>query len=248
MEKYKCIIIDDDRYAIDSLAAYINAMPNLELVKSYESPVKALVDFQDIPPVDLILLDIHMPQMTGIQLSKSIRSKTQKLIFTTSYTQYGYEAFEVEADGYLLKPFTLQKFMATVTKTLADLKFLPPAGPEMEEYFFVKNKHEQHRLVKVWHRDIVAVESQQNYVLLHTVQKKVLTYMSLREIARTLTKYPDFVQFQRSFIIAKSHIESITGNSVRMDNGLEFTVGDVYRNSFQQFIQNKLLKTCQNPS
>jgi len=243
MEKFKCVVIDDDRYAIDGLAAYISACPNLELIKSYENPVEALIDIPRGPLIDLVLLDIHMPQITGLQLSKEIRTNTKKLVFTTSYTQYGYEAFEAGADGYLLKPFSFEKFITTVSKVLSDVN-LYSAQPEKEQYFFVKNKHESHKIVKIWYKDIVAVESQQNYILIYTTAKKILTYMSLSDIALILTKLDDFVQFQRSFIIAKSHIDSIVGNTVKMDNALEFTVGDNYRNSFRKFVQNKLLKTA----
>ncbi|WP_345951239.1 LytTR family DNA-binding domain-containing protein [Mucilaginibacter sp. PAMB04274] len=242
MEKFKCVIIDDDRYAIDGLRAYINEVPNLELIKTYQNPIEALVDFATLPMIDLILLDIHMPQITGIELAKEIRSKTKKLIFTTSYTHYGYEAFEAQADGYLLKPYSLTKFTSTVSKAFAHIerKYTPPSK---DQYFFVKNTNDHLRIVKVWYNDIVAVESKQNYVLIHTVHKDILTYMSLTSMAKMLSDNPDFVQFQRSFIIAKSHIDSIVGNTVKMDNSLEFTVGDLYRTAFQKFVHHKLLRT-----
>lgn len=242
MKQFKCVIIDDDSYAIDGLAAYISTVPNLSLVKSYENPIEALMEITKSPSIDLILMDIHMPQITGIQLSKEIRSKTQKLIFTTAYTQYGYEAFEVEADGYLLKPFSLQKFIATVSKVLT-ANNQQIINSEVEQYFFVKSKHENHKLVKVWFKDIVAVEGQQNYILIHMTSKKILTYMSLSEIGKYLAQITNFVQFQRSFIIAKSHIECVIGNNIRMDNGLEFSVGDKYRNNFIIFMNERLLKT-----
>ncbi|HEK21861.1 MULTISPECIES: LytR/AlgR family response regulator transcription factor [unclassified Mucilaginibacter] len=242
MEKFKCVIIDDDRYAIEGLTSYIKAVPNLELIRSYEDPIEALIAISTMPMVDLILLDIHMPKMTGLQLSKEIRAKTHKLIFTTSYTQFAYEAFEAEADGYLLKPFSLPKFAATVSKMLSNVT-TGVRNYENDHFFFVKNKIEDLKIIKVWYRDIVAVESQQNYVLIHTTNKKILTYISLKEVGKMLAAFPDFVQFQRSFIIAKSHIHSITGNNIKMDNQLEFTVGDLYRSSFQRFVQYNLLKT-----
>lgn len=242
MKTFGCIIIDDDRYAIQGLAAYISSVPQLNLIKSYENPLEALVDIQHYPPVDLILLDIHMPQLSGIQLSREIRTKTRKLIFTTSYTHYGYDAFQVEADGYLLKPYSLPKFASTVLKVLSSLS-QDMDTESKEDYVFVKSKFDNLRLVKINFADIVAIEGQQNYIRIHTATQKIVTYMSLSEMKEILSQRSDFVQFQRSFLIAKSHINSISGNTIRMDNGLEFVVGDKFRDEFHEFIQKKSLRT-----
>src|SRR5471030_2614302 len=103
MKLNKCVIIDDDEYAIEGLKNYIRSVPTLILEKSYTDPVEALMDITAGEMIDLILLDINMPKINGLELSREIRQKTRKLVFTTSYTKYGYEAFEAEADAYLLK-------------------------------------------------------------------------------------------------------------------------------------------------
>src|SRR5476651_1818024 len=107
MKLHKCIIIDDDDYAIEGLKNYVNSVPGLVLEKYYNDPVQALIDITAGEKVDLILLDINMPGINGLELSYQIRQKTNKLVFTTSYAQYGYDAFEASADAYLLKPYTL---------------------------------------------------------------------------------------------------------------------------------------------
>jgi DNA-binding LytR/AlgR family response regulator len=243
MKEYKCIIIDDEEFAVDWLKNYIAAIPSLKLVKCYTDPLKALLEIAQGEAVDLIILDIHMPKITGIDLSKQIRRKTNKLIFSTAYKEYGFEAYEVEADAYLLKPYSISKFAATVAKLFSEVDGQKAGGNTKDDFFFVKNKDENLKIVKINYAEVIAVESKQNYVLIHTLTKKVLTYMSLTEISKILNKFQFFVQFQRSFIIGKMHIESIDGNTIKMVNGLQITVGDYYRKEFSAFLAEKLIKT-----
>lgn len=237
-----CIIIDDEPYAIEGLKAYINSIPNLSVLKTYTDPLEALIDLVNSDMVDLILLDIDMPKITGIELSKEIRQKTRKLVFTTSYTQYGYLAFEAEADAYLLKPYTLTKFASTISKLFPPDEKHIVVEKVIDNYFFVKNKDEHLKIVKIKYDDVIAVESKQNYVMIHTVSKKVLTYMSLTEISKIFTQFNNFEQFQRSFIISKEHIDNIDGNTINMVNGIQITVGEYYRKDFTTFLSEKLIK------
>jgi len=246
MNTYSCIIIDDEAFAIEGLKAYIDFIPNLKVIRSYTDPLNALAEIDSIAKVDLILLDIDMPLITGIELSKQIRQKTDKLVFTTAFTQYGYEAFEADADAYLLKPYSLSKFTATIAKLFPQAIKSISQRAVTDVFFFVKNKYEQLKIVKINFKEIVSVEGQQNYVLIHTLSKKVLTYMSLNEISKILMQFPNFMKFQRSFIICIDHIDSIDGNTIRMVNGQAMTVGDYYRKDFVNFLASKLLKMNSN--
>ncbi|MDB5285475.1 MAG: Two component transcriptional regulator, LytTR family [Mucilaginibacter sp.] len=242
MTTYKCIIIDDDRFAIEWLEKYISFVPNLRLVKSYTDPMEALIDLSNGEMIDLILLDIEMPVVSGIELSREIRGRTKKLVFSTAYKEYGYQAFEVNADAYLLKPYTLSKFAGTIEKLFSKENENKSTIKNSDDFFFVKDKYEDLRLVKIKFQEIIAAESKQNYVLIHTLSKKVLTYMSLTEISKILNEKKNFVQFQRSFIIGKDHIESIDGNTIKMVNELRISVGDYYRKDFTSFLSEKLIK------
>ena len=243
MEKYECIIIDDEPFAIDWLKNYIGLVPNLRLVKCYTDPLEALMEITAGSLVDLILLDVDMPRVSGIELSKEIRKKTRKLVFSTAYKQYGYDAYEVEADAYLLKPYTFSKFAGTIAKIFSGEDEIRTGIKATDDFFFVKNKNENLKIVKIMYADVVAVESKQNYVLIHTLSKKVLTYMSLTEMSKILNQLHNFVQFQRSFILGKDHIDSIDGNTIKMVNGLQITVGEYYRKDFSAFLTDKLIKT-----
>ena len=235
MTSYRCIVIDDDVYAVEGLKKYIDMIPSLVLHNYYTDPVRALLELSDGVKVDLILMDIDMPHISGIELSQKLREKTDKLVFTTAHTKYGYEAFEVSADAYLLKPYSFGKFAGTIAKLFAIRQL-------EEDFFFAKNKHESHKLVRMSFKDIIVLESKQNYVMIYTAQKNVLTYISLADAADILQRFPVFVRFHRSFILNSEHIESITGNSLRMSNGMDITVGDYYKKEFAAFVEGNILK------
>jgi len=242
MSLYKCIIIDDEPQCIENLEKYITSIPNLVPVKKYTDPALALIELSSGEHVDLIFMDIDMPGINGIELSRELRKKTRVLVITTAHTKYAFDAFEIAADAYLLKPYTLFKFAATIAKLLPR-----ESAPENEigsgdDFFFVKNKYDNLKLVKIRFREVIAVESRQNYVLIHTLSQKILTYMSLTEIAQILNQFNNFLRFQRSFIIGKEHIDSIEGNTIRMSNGIQVTVGDNYRKDFTEFVSKKLIK------
>jgi len=242
-KKISCIIVDDEPHAIDGLKRYVASIPELEIVKTYIDPVKAMLDIVNGEPVDLILLDVDMPGITGIELGESVKAKTTKLVFTTAHSKYAYEAFKVEADDFLLKPYSLAQFLKTINK-LFPRKI---AETEIEssdngDFMFIKSKEDNLRLIKIRYKDIVAVESKLNYVQIHTLEKSVTTYMSLSEMAKKLNQFDWFMQFQRSFIIAPEYIEYIEGNAIKMQNGTRITVGEYYKKYFNDFIDSKLIK------
>jgi DNA-binding LytR/AlgR family response regulator len=236
---YKCIIIDDEPHAIDGLKRYINSTPELLLIESYTDSLIALKSIKASEPVDLIFLDIDMPKINGIELSKEIKNKTNKLIFTTAHSKYAYEAFEVDADAYLLKPYSLGKFVITIEK------LFPEKNGHInikDDFFFVKSKGEDLKIVKIKYDDVIAIESKQNYVMIHTMTKGVLTYMSLTEISKLLINIPGFVQLHRSFIVKQDKIDAIDGNLIKMANGIQITVGELFRKDFNNFITKRLIK------
>ena len=239
---YTCVIIDDEPHALEGLKKYVDAYPDLCLVKCYSDPRAALIEMSQEAMVDLVLLDIDMPYINGIELSREIRHKTKRLVFTTGHSKYGYDAIKVDADDYLLKPYTLAEFLISMNKVFKGFNALE-GKVNKEDFFFVKSKEDNLKLINIKYCDVVAVESKLNYVMIYTKNRQVLTYMSLTEISKILEKYAGFLRFHRSFIIAQEHIEFIEGNSIRMVNGKEITVGDFYKKDYSTFLQRKLLKT-----
>lgn len=236
-----CIVIDDEFTCIKGLTRYIDQLPDLTLVNYYTDPMKFLQNIELIPSVDLVLMDIEMPDISGIELSQKIRSKTSKLVFTTAHTQYAYEAFGLSADAYLLKPYSFAQFACTIRKLFSEARMKPLPFPE--DYFFVKEKADHLHLVKVRYRDIIVIESRKNCILIYTADCEILTYMSLGEMAKILNVYQGFVQYHRSYLIATDHISRIEGNRIRMENGVTITVGDIFKKSFNEYLSSKLLKT-----
>lgn len=246
--KYKCIIVDDESYAIEGLERYIATIPSLEVVKTYSDPLIALREIPKLPSVDLIFLDVDMPMINGLELAKEIRNNTDKLIFTTGHTKYAFEAFEIQADAYLLKPYSLGKFVITINKLFPEQEvnengIFALKEHEVSDYFFVKTKIETTKMVKIRFNDVVFVESKVHNLEISTLNGKyTTTYMSLADISKTLFMHSQFIQPHRSYIVNKDHIESIAGGSIRMINKEEITIGEFYRKNFNEFIQIKVIK------
>ena len=242
--KLRCIVVDDEVHAMEGIKSYISSLENLELVACYSDSLQALKEIGSAENVDIIFMDVDMPKISGVELAKAIRHKTDKLIFTTAHSKYAFEAFEINANAYLLKPYTFALFAETITRFYPAIAVLPPAGFKQEEdYFFVRNKSDGNSLVKVRYSELVAVESLQNYIRIYTQSESVVTYISISEIKVILQDYPEFMQAHRSFIISRDHIEKVEGNTLRMSNGLIINIGNSYKDAVNAYIAEKTIKT-----
>jgi two-component system LytT family response regulator len=242
--KLKCIVIDDDIHAVSGIKTYINNITNIQLIHSYTDPIQALNEITAGDNVDIVFMDVDMPMISGIELSKAIRHKTDKLIFTTSHSKYAYEAFEMYASAYLLKPYTFARFAETINRLFPHAPSVQNVTVKQDDdYFFVRNKSEKNNLIKVRYTDIVAIESLQNYVRIFTLNETIVSYIALSEIKIILKGFPNFAQAHRSFIIAKNYIEKVEGNTLKMINDLKINIGNSYRDSIQDYIKEKTIKT-----
>ncbi len=217
----KCCILDDEPLAIKLLSGYVAKTPLLELTLATTDPFKASATVQS-GEVDLILLDIQMPELTGIQFMKIIDNKCG-VILTTAYKDYALQGFEFDVIDYLLKPISFEKFHAAIQKATQRLNTqLPPK--EYNHYLFVKSEH---RLIKVNFDEIFYFESFRDYITIHTTSDKIMTLQSLRSFEETLPS-DKFLRIHKSHLIAIDKISAIENNRILINNTF-LPIGEVYR-------------------
>lgn len=239
--KLNCVIIDDEKHAVDLLAEYIETMPNLHLLKYFTDPLKALIDITPDDNIDIIFMDVDMPGMTGLDLSLAIRYKTKYLVFTTAHSKYAIDAFGVQANEYLLKPISISKFALMINrlnKSETDLR----RDMKEEDFFFIKTDQVQ-KYVKINLRDLIAVEGLNNYVKIHTVNGMHIAYLTIKELEAKLEGNSSFIRVQRSFIISMNFINKVEGASITLNNKLEVPLGTTYKKQFLTFLEKKTLRS-----
>ncbi|MDB5285476.1 MAG: DNA-binding response regulator [Mucilaginibacter sp.] len=238
-----CVIIDDEQFSINAIRKYIDLLPKLNIVGIYNKPELALEEVKVEDNIDLLFMDIDMPNMSGIELAKALRSKTRKLIFTTAHSKYAFDAYEVEGDAFLLKPFTFGKFSMAVSRLFPNESLAKSGSHSDDDYFLVKNKEEDLRIIKVSFKDVIAFESSHNYVKIHLSNNKtIIAYLTIKDVLELVSNHAEFKQFHRAFVISTDCIAYIQGNLIKMENNLTFTVGESYRPDFVNYISNKLLR------
>lgn len=238
----RCIIVDDKPLAIDILKDYITKVPFLELTFSSTNPLEALNHVIE-GHTDLVFLDIQMPELSGLQFIKIIQGRC-KVIFTTAYSEYALEGFENDAVDYLLKPISFERFYKAAQKAQTSIEgpasqktinITTPLTPEKEvEFIFVKTEY---KLVKINIADIQYIEGMQNYVIIHTLNDKVMSLQSLKKTEEQLPS-AQFLRVQKSYIIAINKINSVERNRITIGKEI-IPLGDVYREAFFKAIKNK---------
>ena len=208
--KLTCLIIDDEPVARKGIEEYIKEVDFLDLVAQCENPLKA-ARYVNEQTIDLIFLDIHMPKISGIEFLKGLKHPPL-VIFTTAYSDYALEGYSLDVVDYLMKPIPFERFLKATQKAFEvhQLKKLAAEHKTHSDYFFVKcdSKYE-----KVNYVDVRFVESLQNYVIVHTSTKKLITYMTLTSFESQLPK-DQFLKVHKSFIVSIAGIKSIDGNEI----------------------------------
>lgn len=238
-----CVIIDDEQFSVDAILKYIDLIPRLNVIGVYTDPQRALAAVSSSRDVDLLFMDVDMPLLSGLELADVLRSKTQKLIFTTAHSKYAFEAFEADGDAFLLKPFSFGKFSTTINRLFPE-KNSATASILDNDYFLVKSKTDDLAIIKIKFDEVVVFESAQNYIKIHLTDGRILmAYLTLKDIFQLLGQRPGFVQFHRAFVISTAEIETIKGNVIQLTNKLSFNIGDSYKEKFNAFLEEKLLIT-----
>ena len=234
----KCIIVDDEPPATRILENYIGKVNFLEKTAVFNDSIKAL-EFLNKEDVDVIFLDIQMPQLTGLQISRII-SKDIKVIFTTAYPDFALEGFELNAVDYLLKPIPFERFYQAVSKLNSESKIevSNTNNSIAPDFLFIKTDG-KNKFQKVFLNEVLYVESLQNYVCIHTVKQQIITHSSLKNVIESLPEN-DFIQIHKSYVVSLQHIESTDNFSVFI-NGKELPIGATFKEAFFDKIQeNKI--------
>ncbi len=243
--KIKCLIVDDEHLALVLLQSYIEKVPQLELVGKCESAFEAIEMLQN-NEIDLMFLDIQMPDLSGLELLRSLKKKPV-VILTTAYTEYAIESYELDVLDYLLKPIPFERFFQSVNKAEDYIRMkkgantppavvqapnpVPPApAPKEKNYFFVKADYKS---VKINYPDILYIEGLREYVCIYLQDKKrVITLESMKHLAELLPS-DQFVRIHRSYIVSIQKVDALSGNKLEL-NDQSLPIGKSYKDKIMQ--------------
>lgn len=233
-ELIKTLIIDDEFPARKLLSEYVSKIPGLQLQGTCENAMKAMEIIQS-EPIDLILTDIQMPDLSGLELVKSMAEKPL-VIFTTAYAEYAIDSYELEAVDYLLKPISFPRFLQAINKVSERIKArrkdpatTGEASPVKAErdFFMVKADY---KLYKIDYASLVYIEGQSEYVTFHMKDKRRITaYYSLKKLEEELPSN-EFMRIHKSYIVSLSNIESVEGNMISIF-GQKLAIGKNYKDA-----------------
>lgn len=224
MEKLKCVAIDDEPLALALIKTYIEATAELNLAQVFEDAIAA-AEYLSKYPVDLLFLDIDMPDITGLELYNSLAAKPG-VIFTTAYKNFAFEGFELNAIDYLLKPIDYIRFKKAAKKAIDFHHTKKLKQTEISnEYLFV---YSEYKLLKIDVSEIVYLESLEDYVKIHLNNGKMI--LTLTTLKKVVDKLPadKFRRIHRSFVIAIKEVQMISNRKVKLSNDVLLPISDTY--------------------
>ena len=237
--KIKCIAIDDEPLALEQISSYIQKTPCLDCVALCQSAYEAM-EYLANNDVELMFVDINMPDINGMDFVKSLK-KCPQVIFTTAYSEYAIEGFQVDALDYILKPISYAGFLkaANKAKTWFDLNQKQPETIQTtQDCLFVKSEY---KLVRIMLTDIKYIESANEYIQIHLINDTpVSTLIRLKSIEEQLPK-DKFMRVHRSFIVNLDRVKVIERNRIVFENKVHIPIGDQYKDVFQAFIDKVFL-------
>ena len=234
----RCLVVDDEPLALDILEDYISKIPFLTLVKSTTSAIEGLSLVQS-DAIDLVFLDVQMPELTGIQFLKIINGKCD-VILTTAYSQYALDGYELDVVDYLLKPIAFDRFYKAAQKVLQNSNHSNSSAPDAliaqktHDFIFVKTEH---KIQKIYLDDILYIEGLKDYISIFTKTERIITLQNMKKMEESLPSKA-FVRVHKSYIIALGKIESIERSRIQIGDKI-IPIGDTYRDYFFKQIEDK---------
>jgi two-component system LytT family response regulator len=230
----RCLVIDDEPKALEILSDYIEKAPGLEVAGTFREPLKALKFIQD-NPVDLLFLDINMPDLSGIQYLNTLHDKPL-VIFTTAYSKYALESYDYDAVDYLLKPIEFDRFLKAVNKAWQrfpkkEKSIISFNGDS--DYAFIKSGTDYYKLKT---SEILYIRGTGNYLTFVTPNKEILSLLTMKKALDILPE--KFIRVHRSYIINFDHVDLIDNDEVRIKDS-RIPIGDVYRDGLFKVLKRK---------
>ena len=230
MNKYTCIIIEDEPLALDKTKDFVNKVPFLELTATFDNALNGLA-YLNSNKVDVLFLDINMDELSGIELLES-SNITSQVIITTAYQEYALKGYELHITDYLLKPFTFNRFLQAVNKAQENLN--QRITEKQLDFIFVKTEN---RLEKIMINDILYIEGMRDYLRIHTSTKKIMTLQSFNELEQLIPAQV-VCRVHKSYMVAVNKIESIERSRIKIADQM-IPVSETYKEAFLQLINSK---------
>lgn len=235
----RCLVVDDEPLALDIIEDYIAKVPFLELVKSTTSAIEGLSLVQN-DGIDLVFLDVQMPELTGLQFLKIMNGKCD-VILTTAYSQYALEGYELDVIDYLLKPIAFDRFYKAAQKVLQQRQNSSPItlpapiiSPQAHNFIFVKTEH---KIQKIYLDDILYIEGLKDYISIFSKTERIITLQNMKKMEEALPA-GRFIRVHKSYIVALDKIDSIERSRIQIADKI-IPVGDTYREGFFRLVDNR---------
>lgn len=239
----RCLVVDDEPLALDILEDYIKKVPFLQLVKTTTNPIEALQLVQQ-DQIDLVFLDVQMPELTGLQFLKIVNGKCQ-VILTTAYPEYALDGYELDVVDYLLKPIAFDRFYKAAHKVLQQRSPQPVALPDPQpaatvvlnnipHFIFVKTEH---KIQKIYLDDILYIEGLKDYISIFTASERIITLQNMKKMEEVLPE-GRFIRVHKSYIVSLDKIESIERSRITISDK-KIPIGDTYREYFFKLIETR---------
>ena len=231
MDRYSCIIIEDEPLALERTKSFVNKIPFLNLCGTFENALDGLA-YLKANKVDLLFLDINMDELSGIELLESSKIESQ-VIITTAYQEYAIKGYELNVTDYLLKPFTFDRFLKAVNK--AQENNIQPTAINHQDFIFVKTEN---KLVKIDLCDILFIEGMRDYRRIHTLNKKIMTLQNFSELEQII---PSNIvcRVHKSYMVGINKIESIERMRIKVSNQI-IPISETYKELFFNMINNRI--------
>jgi two-component system, LytTR family, response regulator len=231
--KYKCIAVDDELPALELMKNYVLQVPELELLHAFNDAISA-GEFLRSNMVDILFVDINMPDISGIDLVNSLPQKPL-IIFTTAYKKFAYDGFELDAADYLLKPISLERFKKSVAKAIGLLQTREQPKTPIADSIFVRSEY---KMVKIELANINYIEGLEDYIKIHIAgSRPVLTLMTMKSFIEKLPS-GKFLRIHRSYIVSLGKIGVVGNKKVTLKNGTVLPVSDSYIDTLNKYINN----------